>query len=143
MAQLDSASPYEGEGCGFESRHGYMSSNKDPEARRAYQREWYAKNKERTIKRNLERHAANRRRNFDFIDELRDNTPCTDCGVQYPHYVMDFDHVRSEKIGDVSKMASDGWSLENIKAEIEKCEIVCSNCHRVRTWERREQSRVV
>lgn len=114
-----------------------MTSVRDPEAKRAYQREWYRLNRERTAKRTTARHKANRDRNFKIIDDLRDNTPCMDCGIQYPHYVMDFDHVRGEKIKDVTLGAADGWSVDKLMAEVAKCEIVCSNCHRVRTWQRR------
>lgn len=114
-----------------------MTSVRDPEAKRAYQREWYRQNRERTAERTTARHKANRDRNFKIIDDLRDNTPCMDCGIQYPHYVMDFDHVRGEKINDVTLGAAYGWSVEKLMAEIAKCEIVCSNCHRARTWIRR------
>lgn len=58
--------------------------------------------------------------------------PCLDCCLEYPSYVMDFDHVRGVKkfnIGqDYSRM-----SMAQLREEIEKCEIVCSNCHRIRT----------
>ena len=61
--------------------------------------------------------------------------PCADCGVEYPWYVMDFDHVRGEKLFNVSSSAY-SKGLDTILEEIEKCEIVCSNCHRVRTASR-------
>lgn len=59
--------------------------------------------------------------------------PCMDCGVQYPPYVMDFDHRDpGTKIASIGQMIS-GWSFETIAAEIAKCDLVCSNCHRERT----------
>ena len=63
------------------------------------------------------------------------NKPCADCGVKYPYYVMDFDHVEGKKEFNIS----DGFynaSLEDIKNEITKCDVVCSNCHRERTHNR-------
>jgi hypothetical protein len=63
--------------------------------------------------------------------------PCTDCGDSYPHYVMQFDHVRGEKLGDVSTMVTSGCSLKRIQTEIAKCELVCANCHAKRTYQRR------
>jgi len=65
--------------------------------------------------------------------------PCTDCGRVYPSYVMDFDHVRGEKIGEVGQMIHRRWEI--IEAEIAKCDLVCSNCHRMRTHERKERRR--
>lgn len=60
--------------------------------------------------------------------------PCADCGIQYPHYVMDFDHRDpTKKLFNIS-----GGALRRkpslILAEIAKCDIVCANCHRERSW---------
>lgn len=62
--------------------------------------------------------------------------PCTDCGVQYPWYVMDFDHKPEfEKSFEMNQaFQTRGWS--KIQAEIAKCDVVCSNCHRERTYTR-------
>jgi hypothetical protein len=66
--------------------------------------------------------------------EIKEQTPCKDCGLNYPHYVLDFDHVNGEKIGCLSDLCSHGFSWDKIQAEIDKCEVVCSNCHRTRHW---------
>ena len=68
------------------------------------------------------------------------NVPCTDCGNHYPLYVMDFDHLNSKEFN-----ISHGLTLghERLKREIDKCEVVCSNCHRIRTHERRNNAGVV
>lgn len=69
-----------------------------------------------------------------LISTLKD-VPCADCGVKYPSYVMDFDHLNPKlKAKDVSTMID--YSLDKIVAEAEKCQVVCSNCHRRRTWNR-------
>lgn len=72
----------------------------------------------------------------DVIREFKQDKPCVDCNIKYPYYVMDFDHVKDNKVEDISKMAK-WFPLEEIIAEIKKCEIVCSNCHRERTHSRR------
>ena len=66
------------------------------------------------------------------IYELKSNTPCTDCHKIYPHYVMDFDHV-GKKTMNISQMLARG-SAKAIYVEIAKCQLVCSNCHRARTY---------
>lgn len=61
--------------------------------------------------------------------------PCTDCGVGYPYYVMQFDHIRGTKkfnMGDTAKWSS----IKAVVAEMDKCEIVCANCHAERTYQR-------
>lgn len=59
--------------------------------------------------------------------------PCTDCGESDP-VVLEFDHLR-DKLFDVSAaLTQRAWP--SILAEIAKCEVVCSNCHRRRTARR-------
>lgn len=62
--------------------------------------------------------------------------PCADCGVAYPPVVMDFDHrPGTVKTFDVAQLFKYG-SLSKVQNEIAKCDLVCANCHRLRTWNR-------
>lgn len=65
--------------------------------------------------------------------------PCTDCGQQYPPHVMDFDHVVGEKKFNLGRFGN-STTMERLLEEVSKCEVVCSNCHRHRTY-LREQAR--
>ena len=67
----------------------------------------------------------------DFLRDLKENNPCTDCGKFYPYYVTDYDHVRGTKNKDISDLW--GASRETLLEEISKCDLVCANCHRQRT----------
>lgn len=61
--------------------------------------------------------------------------PCADCGVEYPHYVMDLDHRPGvEKEFEISGKYWKGRAA--FLAELAKCDVVCANCHRVRTHTR-------
>jgi hypothetical protein len=77
-----------------------------------------------------------RRKNRLLLAKLKEDTPCYDCGQYFQACVMDFDHVRGEKIKCVSRMLN--YSQYNLRLEIAKCQIVCSNCHRIRTYNRKE-----
>jgi len=68
------------------------------------------------------------------------NVPCADCGNRYPYYVMDFDHRPGEKkCFNLANVAGQTRiSMARLKAEIAKCDVVCANCHRIRTYERRK-----
>ena len=69
----------------------------------------------------------------DIIGKLKSG-PCKDCRVSYPPYVMQFDHIDPKKKTEVvSSMINRGCSLEKIKSEIKKCDLVCANCHAERT----------
>jgi hypothetical protein len=71
--------------------------------------------------------------------EYKRSTPCADCGQYFPACVMDFDHVLGVKYKSLSKMMYS--STQSRIAEMAKCELVCSNCHRVRTEQRRNENR--
>jgi len=68
----------------------------------------------------------------DLINDIK-NIPCMDCGISYPPYVMDFDH-RENKTDNVARLVGNMVALQRILDEISKCDIVCANCHRIRTY---------
>lgn len=71
----------------------------------------------------------------DLIIKTKD-VPCADCLKKYPYYVMDLDHVKGEKKFNLATAGNRLVSLEKVKEEIGKCEVVCANCHRIRTFKR-------
>ncbi len=103
------------------------------DCRREYLRRHYARNiaKYRSAAR-----ARNERRRAAIrwvIDRAKDR-PCSDCGLRYPPYVMDFDHRDSTR--KRFNIGRDAFALipdAVLREEIEKCDVVCSNCHRMRT----------
>lgn len=61
--------------------------------------------------------------------------PCADCGGTFPACCMDLDHRPGEgKVAAVGRMTA--WPLERVQREISKCDVVCANCHRMRTQRR-------
>ena len=87
----------------------------------------------RTAKRRM---ASPNQRLTDFRLWLatKKSDPCMDCGEKFASVAMDFDHVRGEKLTQISDMWS--WGRDRVLEEIAKCELVCANCHRVRTISR-------
>lgn len=76
----------------------------------------------------------------DYLRELK-KEPCVDCDQRFHWAAMDFDHVRGTKMFNISFAATSGRvGMERLKAEVAKCDLVCSNCHRVRTFVRRQQA---
>lgn len=75
------------------------------------------------------------------IDAIKLERGCVDCGYNRYAEALDFDHLPgAEKTKNVALMW--GFSWEKVLAEIAKCEVVCSNCHRHRTRIRAESARV-
>lgn len=112
---------------------------KDDDTRKAYMKEYSRKHYEDNIERYKSRAAASNKklriRNRDFIKEIKESNPCTDCGEFYPYYVMHYDHIY-DKNGSVSDLSRASSSLDRIQKEIDNCELVCANCHAERTFSR-------
>ena len=100
------------------------------ERQREAERRWYEANRAKVAAKK----DAKRRRLRELVRAAKDH-PCADCGVAYPYFVMDLDHVGDDKVMIVSKLVNFG-STSRVLAELAKCEAVCANCHRVRTWRR-------
>lgn len=117
---------------------------KDPEDKQAWDKSSYLANKERKQAQMRAYYQSNKKtwraRNVVYQAKLttlyRDlkNKPCADCGVEYPYYVMQYDH-RGDKIDDVSRFLRQHKRAAML-AEIAKCDVVCANCHATRTWKR-------
>lgn len=74
--------------------------------------------------------------NKRWMTELK-SKPCTDCNNCYEICCMDFDHrPGTEKVYNVGSMFAHHYARELIEVEIAKCDLVCSNCHRIRTRDR-------
>jgi len=65
--------------------------------------------------------------------------PCADCNVQYHPYVMQYDHVTGKKKFNLGEATAKAATLQAVHDEIAKCEVVCANCHAMRTWSRLQQ----
>ena len=73
-----------------------------------------------------------REQNARKVFEYLGNHPCLICGESDP-IVLEFDHrVRSDKIESVSMLVRNS-SWKRIESEIQKCDVLCANCHRRKT----------
>lgn len=95
------------------------------DAQNEYVRNWM-KAKGKPIR---DRHRAKRRA---ILDDIK-NKPCAECGVWYPPYVMELDHLGDKEFNIGS---GNRFSMTQLMEEIDKTEVVCANCHRVRTFNR-------
>jgi hypothetical protein len=94
-------------------------SYKDPE----YKRNWFKKI---------------RIRNIQELRKLREG-PCSDCGGKFPWYVMEFDHVPErgkKKCAIAALTGSRRITSKSFSDELAKCDLVCANCHKIRTYKR-------
>lgn len=54
--------------------------------------------------------------------------------MQYPVFVMDFDHRDPARKRFNIANTFRTWAIAQVVAEIQKCDVVCANCHRMRTY---------
>lgn len=109
-----------------------MSKFDSAEERRAYHREWYAQNKHRESVKNQKRETRRRlyQERKEWFAELKKNLVCKKCGID-DFRVLDFHHRDpTEKDSEVSNMIA-RTTKEKILEEIEKCDVLCANCHRI------------
>ena len=105
------------------------------ECQNEYTQAHYKKNRDVYLKKaEVHRDAAVAERR-ELIQQLK-SVPCADCGVQYPPYVMDFDHLRDKEFNISEKICGFGVNIKRLQDEVAKCDVVCSNCHRIRTHAR-------
>jgi len=98
---------------------------KNKEDMRAYGKQWYEKNKKRRIAINYAWRAKNKKEFISFKKTLK----CNSCGEKDIR-CLDFHHIDPSKKDFTVGAMHHFYSFKRIKKEIEKCEVLCSNCHR-------------
>jgi hypothetical protein len=89
----------------------------------------------RTSARRLEQMRERVSRNVEYVYSAKDS-PCLKCEQSFPPVCMDFHHRdRASKHTIVATLVWRGVSLAMIQAEIDKCDLLCANCHRLEEWE--------
>jgi hypothetical protein len=95
----------------------------------------YLKNKQAYFKRSN----AALRKIVEFVRAYKHLKPCADCKVPHPYWRLDFDHLPGNKKMFNLAYAKKVGSMKRVIEEIQKCEVVCANCHRDRTHMRRQR----
>lgn len=101
--------------------------------RAAYKREHYLANKQRYIDQAAASKGKLRRKRTEYLIEYFVTHPCRDCGETDP-VVLEFDHVDPHQKAFAIGTALSYRNWQTILDEIEKCEVVCANCHRRRHY---------
>lgn len=87
---------------------------------------------------------------FSRLDEIRElkkfvwshkgSHPCVKCGQKHPA-ALDFHHRdKTEKLESIGTLIAGGASLDVVKAEVDKCDILCANCHRILHYKEKEEA---
>lgn len=115
------------ENFSFKNKSKGIRHSRCKECTRKKDNEYYRNNKARqeNVKLNKEYIIE---RNKSFIEDYKKHNKCKKCGIA-KFYILDFHHRNSEdKEFEISRMRD--YSLEKIQLEIDKCDLLCANCHR-------------
>lgn len=103
---------------------------KDNEVRRKnnskYNKKWYIKNKKKK-EQNRKSRKRSVKRNRVYVEAFKLDNPCP-CGEIEP-CCLSFHHQNGDKTGNISDMVNRGYGINRIQKEIEKCTVLCLNCH--------------
>lgn len=85
------------------------------------------------------KYSTSRRENLKRLSDQLKNKPCADCQGWYEPCQMQFDHRDpSKKILEIGQMVSRNSAVSSILEEAKKCDVVCANCHMLRTHKQRQ-----
>lgn len=105
------------------------------DCQREYQKEWYSQNKDKKIK----QAGVNRKKHREWYRELKKTLSCETCGEDHPA-TLEFHHsdpeVKEFEISNSVRL----YGKKKLMAEIEKCQILCANCHRKLHYDMRDNA---
>ena len=113
-------------------------SEKWKEYQWTYHRGWYQRHREKRLARIYERKAAI----YQYVQNMKSQLYCVDCGQQHLA-TLQFHHLNPEnKVFNISDAARRGTSLDRIKKELQKCIVLCANCHLIRHYNMRKKNQI-
>jgi protein-arginine kinase activator protein McsA len=117
----------------FTNKQEITRSKKCNSCHKKYKQDYYRKNRDATITRSKANNKIVKHRNIEFVFQYLLLHPCVDCGEKDP-IKLEFDHRdSSEKEAGVAVLLQGNTPLDKIQREIAKCDVRCSNCHKVKT----------
>ena len=110
------------------SIRGVKRHSKCPKCRSEERIDYYNRHKDEELAYKYERQKDRRDEARLYVFTYLTTHPCADCFETDP-LVLTFDHVRGTKKMNISQMVNQGYSIQVLQAEIDKCEVRCMNCH--------------
>ncbi len=81
----------------------------------------------------MDKHVKRKKKLKDWFKEYKNTLKCKNCKENHPS-CLEFHHIGDDKEHHVGRMPNEGYSVKRILEEIEKCEVLCANCHRKKHW---------
>ena len=102
---------------------------KDRNKQKEYQQKHHQRTKKK--KRKQQNQLKDKRQHFVLEEMQRRGGKCAKCGFSDIR-ALDWHHLDpNEKVNSISEMVRDRVSMDKLQAELDKCELICANCHRI------------
>lgn len=108
-----------------------QTNNICKDCNKEYNSKYRLSNKAKYSKNDKKQRKKRYNRNKQYVVDYLLSHPCVDCGEDNP-ILLEFDHLR-DKQATITDLASNRSSIGRIQEEIDKCEVRCANCHRLKT----------
>ena len=129
----------------LESHHTYLLyvpyNLSTPEGRAkklANQRKWYSQNKERVIAWVIPNNERYRKKVHEWYREYKSQLKCQLCPESHPACLHFHHNDPTQKDISIAKAVQSRWSIDRIKTEISKCQVLCANCHAKIHWAKKK-----
>jgi hypothetical protein len=109
----------------YSAQYKRNNNEKTRENQREYNKTWYSKNKELKIQQIKERQQKLR----EWLREYKENLSCEICGENHISCIQFHHKDMVTKEMSIADAITRKWGIERILKEIEKCQVVCANCH--------------
>lgn len=107
--------------------HNDLNANTD------YRKQYWKKYSKKNRKRLNEKENLRRKRIKEWLKNYKERLSCSRCS-ESENQCLDFHHVQDKKF-TINFMVNNSYSIGRIEEEIEKCVVLCGNCHRVQHYE--------
>ena len=115
---------------------------KNADRMRAYRRKWYEENKSIEQEKAKVRQADRRKEFKEWYKNYKKNLKCERCGFAHPA-ALDFHHKNPKEKRFTIGAEMVNCSKQELLEEIQKCEVICSNCHRILHYEEKNDRSMV
>jgi len=108
---------------------------KNPKVRREKQREYQRRYQAKRPDYYRDKARQQAERITSWLDELREGAACIECGEDHPACIVFHHRDPEQKLFNIADARDVGPSKKRLLAEVAKCDVLCSNCHRKLHWE--------
>jgi Zn ribbon nucleic-acid-binding protein len=117
--------------------HGNLGASKCTECRRKWSSKYYQTNRKACIAYTEAKHAERRNKLKDWIADTKQKVGCIKCGFSNPVALQFHHRDPSSKVFSIGNFVRRWHSVEEIAAEMDKCDVICANCHLILHHEKR------